>query len=636
MGKLKDTQNKLKSRIEAIKKINDDPKEAVDSVYDKYLKDLPSTDQLFGKKLDDFLSNRRKKIDNRKDIFGQIMEIADSILSSNTRTDRNKRPVPTKLFSKNRLKFHAQTAADRTLTQSKDIVLENVKKHFFASDGICGTNQTITTDSLKLKPSEFDFLNVLTVDPSQGMGKIVYEPTTGTTPSKVKVNTELYESFGGSTFSMRNTSNNLLFDMTWNTPNQEWTVSGLTGSGYKVEELLNNYYSSIELPDIQHIVKNAMLLTLQGTGENTPLLDKGMNQLNRLLSKLFAICGTPTDRNSLSNQTAVDLFDENDQDIELYFDFDDVEGIDLDDEDSRLRRVLKFRDCNNFEVPINTTMMEDFVYLGYRKNLNDLVDSTLNRAATDAYSQSDSSIPQVQFNLNLVNLFILNLPKALIMSALSPKIFLPIILIYKIFKSGVNQAVDVLTSMKNLSKLFWAIIKDLYWLFIREFWKLIKVDLLAFVMVIVKKILKNKYKRYVVIITALIAILTKILEEGIDNCFAIFNTILSTIQNALSINAPINIPGILLGLSDKLPGYSQDRAYLNIVERLENAGISLGPIFGVDNNLPTIVKSIIDGNTEELDSSSFIKVTNKEIIIPSPIGPIIIPPGILNSTGKMF
>jgi hypothetical protein len=637
MGKLKDTQNKLKSRIEAIKKINDDPQAAVDAVYDKYLKDLPTTDQLFGKKLDDFLTNRRKKLDNKKDIFGQIMEIADSILSSNTRTDRNRKPIPTKLFSKNRLKYHAQTAANKTLDQSKDIVLECVKRHFFAAGGICGADQTINIDTLKIKPNEFDFLNVLTVDPSQGVGKIVYEPTTGSTPSKIKVNTELYESFGGSVFSMRNNSDNLLFDMKWDTPNQEWTVSGLTSSNLlTVEELLNDYYSSIELPDIQHVVKTAMLITLQGTGENTPLLDKGMNQLNRLLSKLFAICGTPTDRNSLSKQTAVDLFDENDQDIELYFNFDDVEGIDLDDEDARLRKVLKFRDCNNFEVPINTTMMEDFVYLGYRKNLNDLVDSTLNRAATDAYSQSDSSIPQAQFNLNLVNLFILNLPKALIMSALSPKIFLPIILIYKIFKVGVNQVADVLTSMRNLSQLFWNIIRELFWLFIREFWKLIKVDLLAFVMVIVKKILKNKYKRYVVIITALIAILTKILEEGIDNCFAIFNTILSTLQNALSINAPINIPGILLGLSDKLPGYSQDKAYLNIIERLENAGISLGPIFGVDNNLPQIVKSIIDGNTEELDTSSFVKVTNKEMIIPTPFGPLFIPPGLLNSTGKIF
>jgi hypothetical protein len=351
----------------------------------------------------------------------------------------------------------------------------------------------------------------------------------------------------------------------------------------------------------------------------------------------MAICGTPTNRNNLSKQNAVDLFDENDQDIELYFNFDDVEGIDLDDEDRRYRKVLKFTDCNNFEVPVNKTMLEDFIYMGYKKDTNDLVDSTLNRVATDAFSKSDSSIPQSQFNLNLINLFILNLPKAIIMSVFSPKIFLPIIVMYKVLKAGIGQAVEeVVQIMKKLYKLFWSIVKDLFWLFIKEFWKLLKVDLLAFVMTIVKKILKNKYKRYVVIITSLIALLTKIIEDGIDNCFAIFNTILSTIQNALSLGAPINIPGILLGLSDKLPGYSQDRAFLNIVERLENAGIPTGPIFGEDNNLPSIIKSIIDGNAEETDTNSFIKVTNKEMIIPSPAGPIIIPPGILNSVGKQL
>lgn len=633
MSKVKNTKNKLKSRIEAIKKINDDPKAVVDNLYDKYLNDLPTTEQLFGKKLDDFLENRKKRIDNKKSVFDDILDIADSILSSNSRTDRNRKNPPTKLFSKKRLKFHAETASQKTLEQSKEIVLENVKKHFFASDGICGTDQTISVDSLTIKPSEFDFLNILTVEPTTATGKIVYEPTESST--KTKVNTELYDSFGGTTFDMRNKSNEKLFEMNWDTPTQSWNVSGLTTESYKVEEFFNNYYSSIELPDIQHIVKTSMLMTIQ-SGESNPLFDKGLNNLNRLLNKLCSICGSPTDRNNLKNQNAVDLFDENDQDIELYFNFDDVEGIDLDDEDTRYRKVLKFTDCNNFEVPVNRTMLEDFVYLGYKKDLNDLVDSTLNRAATDAFSQSDSSIPQLQFNVNLLNLYILNLPKALLMSVFSPKIFLPIILMYKILKSGVNQVVDVLLSMKNLAKLFWNIVKDLFWLFIREFWKLIKVDLLAFVMTIVKKILKNKYKRYIVIITALIALLTKLIESGIEDCFTIFTTILSAIENALSISAPISIPGILLGFSDKLPGYSQDRAYLNITERLENLGVSLGPIFGEDNNLPLIVKSIIDGNTEEIDTNSFIKVTNKEMIIPSPVGPIIIPPGILNSVGKQL
>jgi hypothetical protein len=642
MSKVKNTKNKLISKIEAIKKINDDPRSTVDSLYDKYSSNVPTSEDLYGNKLDDFLEKRRTKKDNKTNIFEDIMDIADSILSSNTKRIKNQlegeseSPTePTKSIPKRRLRLQAETASQITLENSKEIILDNVKKHFFASDGICGTDQTITIDSLNLKPQEFDFLNVLTVDPNSATGRIVYEPTASSL--RAKVNTNLYESFGGTFFDMRNTAGDSLFEMIWDVSNQEWNLSGLTTNvvDLKVEEFLNDYYSSIELPDIEHIIKTSMLMTIQ-SGESNPLLEKGLNNVNRLLNKLMSVCGSSTNRNNLSNQTAVDLFDENDQDMELYFDFDDVEGIDLDDEDNRYRKVLKFTDCSNFEAPVNKTMLEDFVYLGYRKNTGDLVDSTINRVATDAYLQSNGSIPQSQFNLNILNLYILNLPKALLMSAFSPKIFLPIIVMYKILKVGVSEVVDVVLSMKNLSKLFVAIVKDLFWFFLREFWRLIKVDLLAFVMTLVTKILKNKYKRYIVIITALIAILTQIVEDGIDNCFAIFTTILSTIQLALSSNPPFNIPGILLGLSDRLPGYSQDRAYLNIVERLENGGISTGPIFGEDNNLPLIIKSIIDGNTEEIDTNSFVSVSNKEIIIPTPFGPVLIPPGLLNSSGKVL
>jgi hypothetical protein len=35
-----------------------------------------------------------------------------------------------------------------------------------------------------------------------------------------------------------------------------------------------------------------------------------------------------------------------------------------------------------------------------------------------------------------------------------------------------------------------------------------------------------------------------------------------------------------------------------------------------------------------MDTHGFVKVANKEMIIPSPMGPIIIPPGLLNSSGK--
>jgi hypothetical protein len=203
-------------------------------------------------------------------------------------------------------------------------------------------------------------------------------------------------------------------------------------------------------------------------------------------------------------------------------------------------------------------------------------------------------------------------------------------------------AVNVYLSAQELIKKFKnaisKIVSDLFWLFIREFWRLIKIDLLSFVNEVVQRILKNKYKRYLLIITSLIALLKKILESEIDNCYAIFQTILTTIEGALSQRLSVSVPSLLLLFSDKLPGYSQDRAFMNIMNRLESSGIPTGPLFGESNDIGNLVKSIIDGHTEEEDANSFIKIVLQGGTLPGPplAGGAIIPPGFISGVGKKF
>jgi len=628
MSKLKDTTTKLKSRLEVIKKINDDPNSLMDNLSDKYLKDLPSTDQLLGKKLDDFLSKNKRKKENKKDIFGELLEIAEGFLSSGRKVETSD-----KLFSKGKLKQHALTSSRLCLDSSKEIVTTSVKKAFFAGDGICGSNLKLSGINVKIKPEEIDLMNILTVDPSTSTGQIVYEPQS-TNNGKEKVNRELYNIFSGGTYQFDSNSNNTLFTTQWDQTNQEFNVTDF--NGLEVETFFDDYYSTIELPDIQHITKTAMLMTIQGDGSDNPLFNKGMNNVNRLLKKLMAVCGSPNRNDQLKNQNAVDMFNETDEDIESYFDFDDVEGIDLDDEDSKFRKVLKFIDCDNFETPVNPSTIEDFVFFTNKKPLNELVDSTLTRTSTQAYLDSNSSIPPINFNLNLMNLFILNLPKALISSLLTPKIFLPIIIVYKVVKSITNQSIDVKVLMRTLSKLFNEIIKQLFWRFIQEFWRLVKIDLMAYVMRIVRKILKNKSKRYLTIIKALIAFLLKALETKIDNCYSLFSAVFSAITAALSASVPLRVPNVLLLLSDSLPGYSQDRAFMNIMERISASGVKTEAVFGETNNIGTLVKSIIDGHTEEMDTNSFIKITLKGGVLPGPSGGAAIIPGTIAGVGKLF
>ena len=137
--------------------------------------------------------------------------------------------------------------------------MNNVKKSFFAGDGICGGNPLMPVNSVTIKPSEFDFMNVLTVDPDTNSGKIVYEGDTNN--GFVKMNQVLYSGFTTpQSFPLKNNTESL-FDMEWSTANQEYTFSNLTGSTTDIEEWVTSYYSNIEFLDIREsCYKNILIL----------------------------------------------------------------------------------------------------------------------------------------------------------------------------------------------------------------------------------------------------------------------------------------------------------------------------------------------------------------------------------------
>jgi hypothetical protein len=429
-----------------------------------------------------------------------------------------------------------------------------------------------------------------------------------------------------------------LFTLTWIPESQQFSVTNLTQVLKNADDFLLDYYSKIEFFNIKNIINTCMGMTLMLDNKESVSFNVSLNLFNRIIKRITKRCGNSNDRDMLKNQTTLALFDENDE-IET-FDFDGIDDVNLNDEGLILNGVLKFTDCDNFEVKLSPDIMEDFINVNDDNNVNNIENilKTINKASHDVNEQQKKKTITIDlYYLNLIKNFILNLPKAIMFNIFSPKMFLPIVILFKIFKNQVDTVLDAKDIIKLLSKLFNNILKKLFWIFIKEFWSLIKPELKTFVKNLVKKILKNKYKRYYLIISSLIKLLTKLLENRkINSCNTLYSTILKTIELALSGEPKLNIPNIMLGISDKLPGYSQDRAFMNIAEKLESAGISLSPIFGEANDLVGLVKSIIEGNSDEIDQNSFIKVTNKKITIPTPVGPLIIPPGLLNSTGKLM
>jgi hypothetical protein len=621
---LKDTIRKINTKIDILQKSLEEDKFSKKLELNPEDLKIPQIDTTKIKnKLEDYraqLRNKKLKKQNKESvnnngIFGEVVRMFDKILAAGRKVNENE-----KYPESSRLRKHALDSAEATQNASKQIIMDSVKKVLFAGDGICGGNDKffgIDFDSVNIKPQEIDFLHMLRVDPNSDYGKIMFESPT-IKNNKKKVNRSLYDLFtSGSTYDYTTPSERTIFRMSWDSSNQEYNIQGLTmgtGStsnvqsltGISVNEFIDDYYSNMEFPDINDVIKKSMLLTLKaasvkadGSGISagtsftgmddplsfTPKLDESINNLERMLNKLFAFCNN---RNkSLSGQTTIDLLSETEEDDEFYFNFDDVEGIDLEDEDARKRKVLRFKDCNNYEVPYNASIMEDFVYLEDKINKNEWIRKTLDKAAIDAYEQSEGSLelPDFQISLNLG--FIFNIPKAVVMSSLSPKVFLPIMIIYRLFVPDVEidtnyEAKDL---MRDLKKLFKEIITQLFWKFLRELWQRLKVDLKNFLLNIVRKIIADKLKRYYIVVAALIALLKKIIESGIDNCDGLFGAINAAIEAALSATGNIKMPNVLLLLADKLPGFSAVKTNMEAAEKMSALGIPTGDVNGEPNYL---------------------------------------------------
>ena len=629
----------IKNKIDIIQKSVDGDFNKLNGLAEAISKKSVPNSPNFGSKLEQFkskLENKKKKKQNQKNIFEEVVGVVNKFLESGRIVNDSSR-----FQSTQRLRQHVIDSVEVTSRSAKQILMDCVKNAFFANGGICGTDQYITgseMDSVNISPKEIDFLNMFRVPPTSDYGAIMYENPKRKSGNKVQVNTDLYSTFIGGTeeerkFQYDTPSNKTLFVAIWKPDQQYFQLSGLTQSGVtvdgvKVEDFFNDYYSNMEMPDLNEIIKKAMLLTLKSasvtadqggvkaggsaTGMEdslnfTPSLDDAINNLERMLNKMFAFCNNQTSQ--LSGETPTNLFHENEEPDDFYFDFDDVEGIDIDDEDARRRKVLKFTDCNNYEVPYNTVHIEDFIYLEGKTDNRTWIDGALNKAASDAYEQSNFSIDLPSFQISLNLSFIFNIPKALIMSVISPKMFLPFVTIYKLFVAGAKDIVfDVKKIMKLLKKIFTCTISKLFWKFLREFWKRVKSDLKNFLQKIIMKILKDKYRRYYIVIMALVSLLKKIIENGIENCADLIAAIGAAIDGALSASGGLQIPNVLLLMADKLPGFSAVKTTMDITQKMEAMGIPTGDVNGEPNFHVLSHSAAVEGMADNLATTPFISI----------------------------
>ena len=73
---------------------------------------------------------------------------------------------------------------------------------------------------------------------------------------------------------------------------------------------------------------------------------------------------------------------------------------------------------------------------------------------------------------------------------------------------------------------------------------------------------------------------------------------------------------------------------MNASERMASLGLNTGPIYGEANEMMSLVKSVIEGQSEEEDNNSFIDVVLKGGVLPGPTGGAVVPPFLMRAVGK--
>lgn len=625
MTDLKTKQKEVTSKFKVIQQANELKSGVVNSI-DKADGAIENFQDQIGSTLTSYASSFKKKIPNTDNIFDKVTRDLEKILPTKP---QNGESVIRKI---------TRESVKQTSEAIKPIFLSNVRKLFFASDSelACGIGTKMTIDDLTISPKEFDLLDILQTDPQSGLGKIIYESSVST--DKVKMNKVFFENFNGSPYNFTAIDETNLFGINWDSANQVYNLSGLTGNNITVDSFITKYYESIEFPKISDILKNTLSLVVPVGGINSQNsnYDVNLNKLMRVINKICAACPAPN--NETLKQTPVDQFNEGDVEIGDFFDFDDVEGIDIDDENLRYNKVMRFVDCNNYNLPVNQNIVEEFAFFSSTKtDITKEYNDAMSKIAKDAANNS-LSIPFPQFLANLDFQTMKNLPKALLSSIFSPKMFFPIVVLWKMLKSAVSSAfISIQTVIKNLGKFVFNLLKDIFNKFLTVFWTLVKPQLAIILKGLVTRLLKKSKKRYLVIIRGLIDILTALVPFlGIKSCDDFYSAILSLL-NTLKVGVSQAIPGLLLQLSKRLPGYNEDRAIMNAAEFLEANNIPTGDIFGQENNIVQFVSSIIKGHQQEMDQNSFVQVSLDAATIPvAPMGgAAIIGPGLLKAHGKL-
>lgn len=511
------------------------------------------------------------------------------------------------------------TAIEQIKPQIFDIVSElGVKAVGCESEQEFPANTTVY-----IKVGAIDFLGLLKEDPNEPVGKISYEKNSinyNSTP--FSMNKELYNRiqninvpYSSPTFAgvdYKGPSTQDLFDITYVENYNDINGNLVVGNFFKVDlkprsnntnkvsEFFKDYYSSIDLIDYQYLFTNLInqltgAISIEKKDGDKKLID--FTKFLMIMKRIFGMCFDETREIDVSGVAKISQTDVVD---DAFFEFNEVDLRYIDSVISDIKLgVVEFEDCGTVKLPVDVNAVLDTLdSLTFNPGSNN--NNEINNAAENITK------PFERRGLNIDLNFLKEYPRALLMTILSPKTILPIMVMAK---SLGQNTVDSVNSLMDFAKQFKSYIVQLaskvMALFVKILFDIIKADIIALTQSILSDIKNESVVKKSLLVLSLVALITKLVTD-FRQCKSVIDdllSVLSLVEKAMKAQKkPLPYP--LLVASRVLTGFSKTRTMLKVIERFDELGLPTGPMPDGSPNLFLAAADAIIGAIDEEETKN--------------------------------
>jgi len=495
-------------------------------------------------------------------------------------------------------------------------------------------------------------------NPDFGAGIFFYENLSGSTISS-NINNQKYRGYGG-TFGFpfnyeiyertqkegqsffqdygktyNGNSGNSLFDMSYETTNDlneqgDFISVVLLGDNNNqlnyYTKFIFDYYDGLTIIDFSNFIKNIFNYLLNGADITQTESSSEIINKNKFMILIERLCGKCFDQSDNIDVSGISKIPELDDETNDFYTFSDIELLTIENNvNNYFNRIIDYEDCGVVNQPIDFDGIKDYT--------EQLVATFQSLPQTEQSRAIREGVETILKNNNLKknNETLFSFIKSTIESVLTPKILFPIMVLGQVIEKTLNnnynnlkdlgdkiitQSGETISSFikeevanaeifaKKYKSYLQNVTRRILEIFIKILFNILKGELKKLVSRVIGDVNKNYFKKQKDIILALTTSLFGIISTIIDfnKCKSVIDNI-GKILNSISILSKgkiLPIPAPLLLGAQFLPGYSSERAKINVINEMQSLGLPTENLLdGSPNRVLLFVEAMLNGEDKE-------------------------------------